>query len=388
MSFNTNQENPGFDHTINKETIQKPDTIVHLGITHHKNYRKTTSTQIQENMEKSRRTLYSLMGAGLHGKNGLKPAACLHLLQVYVIPILTYGLEILLPTRTKLQTLEIVYRKTLKQILSIPTNTADPAVYILAGAMPIESRIHKLALGIYANICRTKNSIEREIAERQLGMEAINDNSWFSKIRQILAIYELPSSHNILDFPPTKNAWKKMINKAVSEYWSLDYLNASNYSNGNVHAALSSVQTSARDIARLPIKLRLLTGTYYLQSNKAALNQNKIDPTCLVCHTEPETLEHFLLYCKVLAETREPYISELKVLIKEQHSCIKCNATNTSILNPRSILDPSTVCCGCDSNCLKTLYTFEHVPRRLCFALNTNRNNILKTPPNNKRKGL
>jgi hypothetical protein len=49
---------------------------------------------------------------------------------------------------------------------------------------------------MYANICRTTNSIEREIAERQLGMKAINDNSWFSKLEQILAIYELPSSHN------------------------------------------------------------------------------------------------------------------------------------------------------------------------------------------------
>jgi hypothetical protein len=33
MSFNTNMENPGYNHTINNESIQKPDTIVHLGIT-------------------------------------------------------------------------------------------------------------------------------------------------------------------------------------------------------------------------------------------------------------------------------------------------------------------------------------------------------------------
>jgi hypothetical protein len=57
-----------------------------------------------------------------------------------------------------------------------------------------------------------------------------------------------------------------MVNKAVDEYWiehikkmstyfkSLGYLNASNYSNGKAHAALASVQTSARDIARLPVK--------------------------------------------------------------------------------------------------------------------------------------
>jgi hypothetical protein len=90
----------------------------------------------------------------------------------------------------------------------------------LTGSLAISlADIHKLALGMYANICRTSNSIEREIAERQLGMKAINDNSWFSKLKQILAIYELPSSHNILNLPPTKNAWKKMVNKAVNEYW-------------------------------------------------------------------------------------------------------------------------------------------------------------------------
>ena len=54
------------------------------------------------------------MGAGLHGKNGLNPTTCLHLLQVYVILILTYGLEILLPSRTELQTLEIFLSKNTK----------------------------------------------------------------------------------------------------------------------------------------------------------------------------------------------------------------------------------------------------------------------------------
>jgi hypothetical protein len=68
-----------------------------------------------------------------------------------VIPILTYGLEILLPSRTELQTLETFYRKILKQILSIPTNTADPAVYILAGAIPIESRLNPVFINCFVD---------------------------------------------------------------------------------------------------------------------------------------------------------------------------------------------------------------------------------------------
>jgi hypothetical protein len=38
-------------------------------------------------------------------------------------------------------------------------------------------------------------------------------------------------------------------------------MNASNYSNGKAHADFASVQTSARDIARLPVKLRLMNLT-------------------------------------------------------------------------------------------------------------------------------
>jgi hypothetical protein len=81
----------------------------------------------------------------------------------------------------------------------------DPGYCDLTGVHD-RNRIHILALGMYANICRTTNSIEREIAERQLEMKAINDNSWFSKFKQISPFFpcnpapkRLYNAH--LDFP-------------------------------------------------------------------------------------------------------------------------------------------------------------------------------------------
>jgi hypothetical protein len=38
------------------------------------------------------------MGVGLHGENGIDPETSISLLRTYVLPILYYGLEILLPT--------------------------------------------------------------------------------------------------------------------------------------------------------------------------------------------------------------------------------------------------------------------------------------------------
>jgi len=34
-------------------------------------------------------------------------------------------------------------------------------------------------------------------------------------------------------------------------------------------------------------------------------NQNKVDATCLLCSTEDENMEHFLLRCSVLDEIRK-----------------------------------------------------------------------------------
>ena len=37
------------------------------------------------------------MASGVHRENGLDPETCAHLLQIYVLPMLVYGLEVILP---------------------------------------------------------------------------------------------------------------------------------------------------------------------------------------------------------------------------------------------------------------------------------------------------
>ena len=61
---------------------------------------------------------------------------------------------------------------------------------------------------------------------------------------------------------------------------------------------------SARDTDRIPIKLKLVSGSYIFQSNRLKFNQSQIDDTCL--HTEEdEDLEHFFLRCQLLETTRQ-----------------------------------------------------------------------------------
>ena len=46
---------------------------------------------VQTNIQKAQRTMYSLMGAGLHGENKLDPETAFSLLQTYVFPVLWNG---------------------------------------------------------------------------------------------------------------------------------------------------------------------------------------------------------------------------------------------------------------------------------------------------------
>ena len=59
------------------------------------------------------------------------------------------------------------------------------------------------------------------------------------------------------------------------------------------------------------MKFKLAAGTYILQINWAAFNQNDVKPTCLLCNDGDETLAHFLIFCKSLETVRKPILGDL-----------------------------------------------------------------------------
>ena len=128
------------------------------------------------NIQKARRSMYMLMPAGLHGENGVDPQTAVHVVffvvvavcfvfQIYVLPVLLFGLEVAVPAKTNLDTLESFLRTSVKHMLSLLTNTALPAVYILTGILPTETIIHKRILALFRSIFRLSNGSE----EKRLG---------------------------------------------------------------------------------------------------------------------------------------------------------------------------------------------------------------------------
>ncbi|CAC5414883.1 unnamed protein product [Mytilus coruscus] len=79
------------DLDLNGELMPIVDKTPHIGI--QRAYKDSASATTEENLKKARRSLYSLMTAGLHGENGLDPVTAISLVKTYIIPVMLYGLD-------------------------------------------------------------------------------------------------------------------------------------------------------------------------------------------------------------------------------------------------------------------------------------------------------
>lgn len=94
------------------ESILKVQSAVHLGIDRSKSPRP----DIQKKVQLGRRTLYSLMGAGVYGGSGLNPVISAHLWKIYVLPRMLFGLEVQKCLLVDVAALEHFQRSTFRKI--------------------------------------------------------------------------------------------------------------------------------------------------------------------------------------------------------------------------------------------------------------------------------
>ena len=340
------------------------------------------------------------MQAGLHGENGLDPVTSISLLQTYVMPIMFYGLETLIPKGKSFELINKQYKKIIKQVLSLPVNIADPAIYILSGLLPADAIIHKKALNLFGSICRgEETSTEWQLAERQLYIKGSKSNSWFNEIKQLFIKYELGDPYQSLYTSLSKLEWKKLIAKGVNSYWmvkveqeaklftSLKYLSGDKYRIGKCHPLTKTLTASIRDISKIPVRLKLATGCYILQANRANFSRASLSPICLLCNSAEENLEHFLIGCSQLNDIRDALLKEI---ISKCSILFAKYKLNVSIVLLQVLINPhyySKYVKSDDFGQDITQY-LEPLCRCLCYKLHSRRYELLglMSKPVNRKK--
>jgi len=318
------------DWKLGDKKIAISESATHLGL-----IRSSSKSEIKLNIEdrisSARRTLYSLIGTGVHGTNGLPPTTCLNIFKIYVLPRLLYGLEIYILNQTQFEQLEAYYLNFLRKIQGLPSRSVRGITYLLLGVRPVTAEIHIRQLNLIYSIIRGENKILLQLLHRQLNVRNEDSGSWFIYVNNLLEQYNLPDVKTLLTKIPSKNKWKEDVKKAIDIVWSekllsdcenksiLKYCNTSTLKIGTVHSTWLSIQNNIKDVRRGNIKARLLTGNYVLQSNFSKFNQHQVNHTCLLCQVEDEDIVHFLLNCNALHSYRQMHLSEMKQIINYKY---------------------------------------------------------------------
>ena len=370
---------------LGDKPLEISSSCTHLGIL--RSTEKDQAKLVDERIQLARRTSYALMSVGLHGNNGISPLLSAKLLTIFVVPRYMHGLEAVNLKQADFSKLDKYHKRMLKLIQHLPERTADEAVYLLAGQIPAQGILDKrrfILLGTLAN----SDSVEREIAHRQLGSKSTKSNSWFIKVNSDLHKYGLPDGHTILANPPHKYTWKETCSKAVDAYWynklfegaklksSLKNINWNMRSRLEPHHVWTTVDPSTKDVQRAAVKARMITGTYMLQEQKAKFYHDQ-DASCPLCNQESETLEHFLLRCQRLDETRQSHLQQVREAVIFGYTEEIWDRLQTQELY-QLILDCTFVGVLPTLPEGRVLESIESSTRRLCFAMHRAREEVMK----------
>lgn len=363
---------------------------VHLGII--RAVKNELTINVDERISCARKSLYSLIGTGVHGTNGLLPSQCLSMYNTYVLPRLLYGLEIFILRQKDLSLLEHFHINFLRSIQAIPTRTSKSITHLLVGCRTITAELHLRQLSLLGCIIRSQNSTLLSLLYRQSVMKSEDSKSWFVHITDILEQYDLPKIEELRKSTLSKQQWKKQTKNAVDSYWTksmvddcyskstLEYCNFQTLKIGTLHPVWLDIPMNQKDIKRSSIKCRMITGTYILQSTSHKFNSKEVDPTCPLCITENEDIVHFLTTCNALHQYRSKYITELKNLfdgsLQKSWELLK----NDRILLARLILDASVLIePNIIPDCRVLRKNIESITRKLCFSLHCGRTFLINS---------
>ena len=120
----------------------------------------------------------------------------------------------------------------------------------------------------------THNETVKELTERQIAVNLDNGLKYFSRILDILNLYQLSSIDILRDSLSTKEQWKLQFKSVVHNYWAPKLRNEAcvksalcsmNFETAKVGKRIQCgpfLESSVTDVKKGIVKCRMLTGTY------------------------------------------------------------------------------------------------------------------------------
>ena len=282
------------------------------------------------------------------------------------------------------------HRATLNNLLKLYPSTTHAFTYFIAGSLPAKAIVHQRQLGLFSMICHLPHDPLHRRAKYALTCLSKTHKSWFTHLRDICLLYDLPHPLDLLDKPMTRESFKKLVRSKVMSYWeiklrqdvltltSLAFFKPAFHSLARPHPILWTPGPNAYEVSRALIQCKMLSGRYRTEALTSHWTQN-LSGFCLTgsCKEVKEDLHHILLVCPSYQHTR----NRVKQLWLQCAHPQLLQILSSVLQGPSQdllqfILDPSVhpyIITLTQSNADETLKIVFHLTRTWCFALHKER---------------
>ena len=170
-------------------------------------------------LNKGRKSLFSLLGAGFAYKCHLSPAVKLHLYKTFTCPVLRSGLSTFSLYKSHTEPLAIFQRKVLKSILRLNSTAATPAIHFLTSELPIEAKIHFDVFTLFYNVWSKPNTKIHQIVKYLLENNKKNSRTWSQYVRYLCEMYKIEDPLTLLRCdPPSKSEFNTYFKTLITTF--------------------------------------------------------------------------------------------------------------------------------------------------------------------------
>ena len=340
--------------TLNGHKIGFSNSAEHVGVLRSV---EGNMPHVMSRLSVHKRAVGAVLHTGIAHHHSGNPAASLRLERLYGCPVLLSGSASLVFGRGEVSVLHQHFKVHIERLMRLHRSTPECAVMFLAGSLPASALLHLRMLGLLGMIAR----LGRQNILYQHGCHALLSQgparSWFISVRSICHEYGLPDPLLILQSSPSKESWKKLTKAKVIDFWeikyraqaallpSLKYFNANYMSLTSTHPLFRAAR-SPFEVRKAVVTARMLTGRY--RTDQLARHWSKTNPQGLCelpgCDGQSlGSLEHILLYCKALTQTRSAMVCHWQLFMSHRSYMIPLilELTSKEETFMQLLLDPS-----------------------------------------------
>ena len=291
---------------------------------------------IQQRIASHKRSLWSILQSGMSRRHRANPLSSLQAERTFCSPVLFSGVAALILSRTEKDSLISYVKTTTQNLLKLHPKTPEPFVFLISGTLPGEAVLHLRQLSLFLMICRLPDNILHAVAHQEL-LSPRTSKTWFGQLEEVCFQYALPHPLQLLEYPPERENFKKLVKLKVADFWkqkyiaqikdknltSLLYFKPEYCSLLHPHPILHTAGHSY-DVNKMIVQLRLLSGRARLGSLIRHFSPDN-SGLCELCHEELEDLTHLLV-------PRCPHLTDRALTLRENMKKLVGNSERCTLL--------------------------------------------------------